>query len=190
MIINYEDKLFEEYANRARKVWDESCGNENIYEKIEGDNLLIYIKNGIVVSCAILNINNSNNTSLLSCMGAYPQNCGYGSSLMKHMIEYYGKERGELIIYLKIDKYINPLYVDEDEIPINLEKANKLEKFYSMSGFVVDNDIVERYKNFRINYDPDNNVEYSDNDIEFFEYLNIYWAHELVMSYSGSANSV
>ena len=184
IISENEYEQFEEYANKARKVWDETFGNENTYEQNEGDNLLIYIKNGIVVSCAILNINNSNNIALLSCMGAYPQNCGYGSSLMKHMVEHY---KNKIKIYLKIDNFTNPLYFDEDKIPINLENTNKLKKFYSKFGFVIDNDMLERYKNFKINYNPrgdsDNNVEYSDNDIEIFEFLKIYWAQELIMSY-------
>lgn len=62
-------------------------------------------------------------------MGAYPQKCGYGSSLIQYIIKFL-KNLGVTKIYIKIDKD---------------DKAKRLEKFYSNYGFTK----IKEYKEYK-----------------------------------------
>ena len=82
-----------------------------------------------VVCTAIIEISTSGKKALISCMGAYPQKCGYGSSLIQYIIKFL-KNLGVTKIYIKIDKD---------------DKAKRLEKFYSNYGFTK----IKEYKEYK-----------------------------------------
>ena len=82
-----------------------------------------------VVCTAIIEISASGKKALISCMGAYPQKCGYGSSLIQYIIKFL-KNLGVTKIYIKIDKD---------------DKAKRLEKFYSNYGFTK----IKEYKEYK-----------------------------------------
>lgn len=82
-----------------------------------------------VVCTAIIEISASGKKALISCMGAYPQKCGYGSSLIQYIIKFL-KNLGVNKIYIKIDKD---------------DKAKRLEKFYSNYGFTK----IKEYKEYK-----------------------------------------
>jgi N-acetylglutamate synthase-like GNAT family acetyltransferase len=119
-IINKEDKDFEETVKEANTVWrqKEAFGNEYGEGECPGDSLAIGSFDGKTVCSAI--IETWGNAALVSCMGAYPQKRGYGSSLVRHIVKHL-EDSGVIKIYLKIDRD---------------DKTDRLETFYSQYGFI------------------------------------------------------
>jgi hypothetical protein len=132
--INKNDEHFEEYVKKANTVWEhkEVFGNKYGEDECPGDSLAIGCIDGKIVSCAIIEY--WNDIALISCMGAYPQKCGHGNSLMRHIVEHL-KDSNIIKTYLKIDKD---------------EKADRLDKFYSNFGFAKD-----EVEDVLFDYDPD-----------------------------------
>jgi len=135
LTIKKEDKNFEKRVKSANKIWSKVFGNEYEEDECPGDILVIggfdnkpvctasntgsKYNSFKVVCTAIIEISVSGKKALISCMGAYPQKCGYGSSLIQYIIKFL-KNLGVIKIYIKIDKD---------------DKAKRLEKFYSNYGF-------------------------------------------------------
>ena len=120
-IIDKNDENFEvSVKEKANTVWIEAFGNEYGEGECPGDSLAIGSFDGKTVCSAI--IETWGNAALVSCMGAYPQKRGYGSSLVRHIVEHL-EDSGVIKIYLKIDRD---------------DKADRLEKFYSNFGFAKD----------------------------------------------------
>lgn len=154
-----EDKDFEKRVKSANKIWSKVFGNEYEEDECPGDILVIgsFDEKTVctvssrdsrvslsanctvskdskynperVVCTAIIEISASGKKALISCMGAYPQNCGYGSSLIQYIINFL-KNLGVTKIYIKIDKD---------------DKAKRLEKFYSNYGFTK----IKEYKEYK-----------------------------------------
>jgi N-acetylglutamate synthase-like GNAT family acetyltransferase len=150
LTIKKEDKDFEKHVKSANKIWSKVFGNEYEEDECPGDILVIgsfdekpvcTVSNGSTVSndssynpervvcTAIIEISTSGKKALISCMGAYPQKCGYGSSLIQYIIKFL-KNLGVTKIYIKIDKD---------------DKAKRLEKFYSNYGFTK----IKEYKEYK-----------------------------------------
>ncbi len=148
LTIKKEDKDFEIYVKIANKIWTKVFGNEYEEGECPGDILVIgsfddsttdnpkkavcTVTNGdsraSITGCtAIIEISASGKKALISCMGAYPQKCGYGTSLIQYIIKFL-KNSGVTKIYLKIDKD---------------DKAKRLEKFYFNNGFTKINEYKE-----------------------------------------------
>jgi hypothetical protein len=140
-IIDKNDEHFELNVSKANTVWIEAFGNEYGEGQCPGDSLAIGCIDGKIVCCAIIQI--WNDIALISCMGSNPQKCGYGSSLMRHVVKHL-KASNITKTYLKIDKD---------------EKADRLEKFYSNFGFAKD-EVGE--EDVLFDYDP-----YLDLDVEY-----------------------
>ena len=152
LTINKEDKDFELFIKFANEIWirKEVFGNKYEEDECQGNILVIGFtrsttgKNSAVCA-AVIERNISGNKALISCMGAYPQNCGYGSSLIQHIIKLL-KNLWVTEICLKIDKN---------------DKAKRLEEFYINYGFTK----VEEDKNKVLEYDEilfyyDSKVQY------------------------------
>jgi N-acetylglutamate synthase-like GNAT family acetyltransferase len=144
LTIKKEDKDFEKHVKSANKIWSKVFGNEYEEDECPGDILVIgsidnkpacLVKtdssyNSFKVVCtAIIEISASGKKALISCMGAYPQKCGYGSSLIQYIIKFL-KNLSVTKIYIKIDKD---------------DKAKRLEKFYSNYGFTK----IKEYKEYK-----------------------------------------
>ena len=144
LTIKKEDKDFEKHVKSANKIWSKVFGNEYEEDECPGDILVIgsfddkpvcTVSNDSsynperVVCTAIIEISTSGKKALISCMGAYPQKCGYGSSLIQYIIKFL-KNLGVTKIYIKIDKD---------------DKAKRLEKFYSNYGFTK----IKEYKEYK-----------------------------------------
>ena len=152
LTINKENKDFELLIKFANEIWirEEVFGNK--YEEYEcpGNILVIGFTRSTTgkssaVCATVIERNISGNKAVISCMGAYPQNCGYGSSLMQYIIKFL-KNLCITEICLKIDKN---------------DKAKRLEKFYINYGFTT----VEEDKNKVLEYDEilfyyDSKVQY------------------------------
>ena len=136
LTINKENKDFELLIKFANEIWirEEVFGNK--YEEYEcpGNILVIGFTRSTTgkssaVCATVIERNISGNKAVISCMGAYPQNCGYGSSLIQYIINFL-KNLGVTKIYIKIDKD---------------DKAKRLEKFYSNYGFTK----IKEYKEYK-----------------------------------------
>jgi len=149
LTIKKEEKDFEIYVKLANKIWTKVFGNEYEENECPGDILVIgYFddkpvskvkpkavctvtncdsKASITGCTAIIEISASGKKALISCMGAYPQKCGYGTSLIQYILKFL-KNLGVIKIYLKIDKD---------------DKAKRLEKFYFNNGFTKINEYKE-----------------------------------------------
>ena len=145
LTIKKEDKDFEKRVKSANKIWSKVFGNEYEEDECPGDILVIgsFDEKTVctvssrdskynperVVCTAIIEISASGKKALISCMGAYPQKCGYGSSLIQYIIKFL-KNLSVTKIYIKIDKD---------------DKAKRLEKFYSNYGFTK----IKEYKEYK-----------------------------------------
>ena len=138
LTIKKEDKDFEKRVKSANKIWSKVFGNQYEKDECPGDILVIgsidnkpgsRYNSYRVVCTAIIEISTSGKKALISCMGAYPQKCGYGSSLIQYIIKFL-KNLGVTKIYIKIDKD---------------DKAKRLEKFYSNYGFTK----IKEYKEYK-----------------------------------------
>lgn len=151
LTIKKEDKDFEKHVKLANKIWSKVFGNEYEEDECPGDILVIgsFDEKTVytvskdctasntgskynperVVCTAIIEISASGKKALISCMAAYPQKCGYGSSLIQYIIKFL-KNLGVTKIYIKIDKD---------------DKAKRLEKFYSNYGFTK----IKEYKEYK-----------------------------------------
>ena len=153
LTIKKEEKDFEIYVKLANKIWTKVFGNEYEENECPGDILVIgyfddkpdskvkpkavcTVTNGDsrasnTCCTAIIEISASGKKALISCMGVYPQKCGYGTSLIQYIIKFL-KNLGVIKIYLKIDKD---------------DKAKRLEKFYFNNGFTKINEYNEYKEN-------------------------------------------
>jgi hypothetical protein len=137
LTIKKEDKDFEIYVKLANKIWTKVFGNEYEEDECPGDILVIgsFDDNCSIskaVCTAIIEISASGKKALISCMGAYPQKQGYGTSLIQYIIKFL-KKLDVTKIYIKIDKD---------------DKAKRLEKFYFNNGFTKVNE-YEEYKEYQ-----------------------------------------
>jgi GNAT superfamily N-acetyltransferase len=126
--------------NVVNKVLKDAFNNEG-YDRYgcSATRVVIGYNDGIpVCTCGIEYWWKDKTKALLSAVGASPQNHGYGTLLMQHIVKYLD-DWGIKKIYLKIDKD---------------EKANRLEKFYSQFDFSVINKVVEDDEVF-VNCDTD-----------------------------------
>jgi N-acetylglutamate synthase-like GNAT family acetyltransferase len=116
------DDKFEEFVVEANKVWSVAFNNEGYgrYECPATRVAIGSIDGNPVCACAIEYWWKNNTTVLIHAVGASPQNRGYGTSLMRHIVEHL-EDLGIQQMYLKVDKN---------------DKADRLEKFYSQYGFV------------------------------------------------------
>lgn len=152
LTINKKDKDFELFIKFANEIWirKEVFGNKYEEDECQGNILVIGFTRSTTgkssaVCAAIIERNISGNKALISCMGAYPQNCGYGTSLMQYIIKFL-KNLCVTEICLKIDKN---------------DKAKRLEEFYINCSFIK----VEEDKNKVLEYDEilfyyDSKVQY------------------------------
>ena len=141
LTIEDEDKDFEKGVKSANKIWTKVFSNEYEEGQCPGNFLTIGSIDNEPVCAVIIKISDSKK-ALISSMGAYPQKCGYGSSLMQNIIKFI-KNLGVTEICLKIDKD---------------DKAERLDKFYSNYGFTkVEED--EEYEEDAFFY-YDSNFEY------------------------------
>jgi hypothetical protein len=156
LTIKKEDKDFEIYVKLANKIWTKVFGNEYEEDECPGDILVIgsfddstnksvcrvsekdsrdsntVCSISKAVCTAIIEISASGKKALISCMGAYPQKQGYGTSLIQYIIKFL-KKLDVTKIYIKIDKD---------------DKAKRLEKFYFNNGFTKVNE-YEEYKEYQ-----------------------------------------
>ena len=122
-IIDKNDEHFEIYVKEeANTVWIEAFGNEYSEGGCPGDSVVIGRIDSKPVCAAIIKFDDDKKLALVSCMGSNPQKCGYGSSLIRHIVDHL-KTSNIIKTYVKIDKD---------------DKADRLEKFYSNFGFAKD----------------------------------------------------
>jgi hypothetical protein len=164
LTIKKEDKDFEIYVKLANEIWTKVFGNEYEEGECPGDILVIGsfddkadctasitgCRVSLQANCtiskadskkavctAIIEISDSGKKALISCMGAYPQKCGYGTSLIQYIIKFL-KNLGVTEICLKIDKD---------------DKAERLEKFYFNNGFTKVEEVKEYQEDVLFYYD-------------------------------------
>jgi ribosomal protein S18 acetylase RimI-like enzyme len=155
IIDKYENReLFEDTITKANEVWFKAFGNKYNYGECPGDNVVIGCINNEIVCCAIIEYYHT--VALISCVGSYPQNCGYGTLLMEYIIHYL-KPSNISKIHVKIDKNDN---------------SDRLIKFYSKFGFVKQN-LEEDEEYIEDDEEIFNSVLYYDSDIEFRMTINI-----------------
>jgi len=124
------------------------------------------IDDKLVCTCGLKYWWKDNTLAFIDSVGAFPQNRGYGSLLMRYIVEYLNNS-GVKKIYLKIDKN---------------EKADRLKKFYSQFGF---SEVNEVNRDIAIFIDYKAHDEYDDDEYDDDDFHD-----EYIMSRSGSVNSV
>jgi N-acetylglutamate synthase-like GNAT family acetyltransferase len=139
---------FDEAVLNANKVWGKAfnweydAGECLRYSNNFEDSVMIGRIDNKPVCAAIIEYCDDKKLALISCIGAYPEKCGYGSLLMKNIIK--NLKTSEITeVYLKI---------------IRDKKAIRLEKFFSKFDFSVVNKVNEDYAVF---IDCDNDKEYA-----------------------------
>jgi N-acetylglutamate synthase-like GNAT family acetyltransferase len=124
---------FDEAVLNANKVWGKAfnweydAGECLRYSNNFEDSVMIGRIDNKPVCAAIIEYCDDKKLAVISCIGAYPEKCGYGSLLMKNIIKNL-KTSKITEVYLKI---------------IRDKKAIRLEKFFSKFGFAkVNEDIL------------------------------------------------
>jgi hypothetical protein len=127
------DFNFDEAVLNANKVWGKAfnceydAGECLRYSNNFEDSVMIGRIDNKPVCAAIIEYCDDKKLALISCIGAYPEKCGYGSLLMKNIIKNL-KTSKITEVYLKI---------------IRDKEAIRLEKFFSKFGFAkVNEDIL------------------------------------------------
>jgi N-acetylglutamate synthase-like GNAT family acetyltransferase len=152
-----EDLDFDEAVLNANKVWRKAfnceydAGECLRYSNNFEDSVMIGRIDNKPVCAAIIEYWNDKKLALISCIGAYPEKCGYGSLLMKNIIKNL-KTSKITEVYLKI---------------IRDKKAIRLEKFFSKFGFAkVNEDILfdlDRNLNLDRNFNLNLNLNLNHN---------------------------
>ena len=141
--ISYKFKnryIFEDTVVKANEVWSEAFGKKYNYGECPGDAVIIGCIDGTPVCSAIIDIHYNYTTALISCIASNPKNNGYGTLLMKYIIDYFDK--------------INIYNIN---INVNIDKnSDRLIKFYSKFGFVVEDSDNEDYSV----YEYDTRIEF------------------------------